>query len=117
MDESLEEKEKKAGAFHAEDEDAKECQDADAEVAVDDAEHKGKPRLMIKKMVLENFKSYQGTRVIGPFHKVIHRITNHMVGGGHESDTSTELLVDRWTEWERQVERDRLAPLCFRETG
>lgn len=28
-----------------------------------------KPRLMIIKMVLENFKSYGGTKEIGPFHK------------------------------------------------
>lgn len=29
-----------------------------------------KPRLVIKKMVLINFKSYAGRQVIGPFHKV-----------------------------------------------
>jgi structural maintenance of chromosome 4 len=29
-----------------------------------------KPRLFIKKMVLENFKSYAGQQHIGPFHKV-----------------------------------------------
>lgn len=27
-------------------------------------------RLVIEKMVLHNFKSYAGTRVVGPFHKV-----------------------------------------------
>lgn len=31
---------------------------------------RGKPRLFIKKMVLENFKSYAGKQYIGPFHKV-----------------------------------------------
>lgn len=30
-----------------------------------------KPRLVITKMVLNNFKSYAGRQVIGPFHKVI----------------------------------------------
>jgi hypothetical protein len=30
-------------------------------------------RLMIKEMVLENFKSYAGTQLIGPFHKVTAR--------------------------------------------
>lgn len=30
---------------------------------------RGKPRLFIKKMVLENFKSYAGKQYIGPFHK------------------------------------------------
>ena len=29
-----------------------------------------KPRLAIKKMVLENFKSYAGAQHVGPFHKV-----------------------------------------------
>ena len=29
-----------------------------------------RPRLMIKQMVLENFKSYAGTQYVGPFHKV-----------------------------------------------
>ena len=28
----------------------------------------GKPRLIIEKLVLENFKSYGGIREIGPFH-------------------------------------------------
>jgi len=30
----------------------------------------GEPRLMIKQIVNENFKSYAGRKVIGPFHKV-----------------------------------------------
>lgn len=29
-----------------------------------------RPRLMIRQMVLENFKSYAGTQYVGPFHKV-----------------------------------------------
>jgi hypothetical protein len=29
-----------------------------------------KKRLVIKKMVLENFKSYAGAQHVGPFHKV-----------------------------------------------
>ncbi|GBF90732.1 structural maintenance protein of chromosomes [Raphidocelis subcapitata] len=35
------------------------------------AEHGGepRPRLMIRQMVLENFKSYAGTQYVGPFHK------------------------------------------------
>lgn len=28
------------------------------------------PRLMIREMVLENFKSYAGKQHVGPFHKV-----------------------------------------------
>ncbi|KAI8647728.1 hypothetical protein BD408DRAFT_105 [Parasitella parasitica] len=31
---------------------------------------KKQPRLVMKKMVLNNFKSYAGRQVIGPFHKV-----------------------------------------------
>ena len=30
------------------------------------------PRLMISKIVNENFKSYAGVRALGPFHKVCH---------------------------------------------
>jgi hypothetical protein len=30
----------------------------------------GDPRLMIKQIVNENFKSYAGKKIIGPFHKV-----------------------------------------------
>jgi len=43
----------------------------DAVGAADDADDAAgpPPRLMISKMVLENFKSYAGVREIGPFHK------------------------------------------------
>ena len=30
----------------------------------------GKPRLVIKRLELENFKSYAGVQHVGPFHKV-----------------------------------------------
>lgn len=30
-----------------------------------------KKRLMIREMVLENFKSYAGAQHVGPFHKVL----------------------------------------------
>ena len=33
----------------------------------------GTPRLVIHKMVLNNFKSYAGRVEIGPFHKVSHK--------------------------------------------
>lgn len=36
----------------------------------DETEKKNTPRLVMKKMVLNNFKSYAGRQVIGPFHKV-----------------------------------------------
>lgn len=36
----------------------------------DEESKKKQPRLVMKKMVLNNFKSYAGRQVIGPFHKV-----------------------------------------------
>jgi len=35
-----------------------------------DGKEQAKPRLVIKSMVLENFKSYAGAQHVGPFHKV-----------------------------------------------
>lgn len=35
-----------------------------------DSNKKRQPRLVMKKMILNNFKSYAGRQVIGPFHKV-----------------------------------------------
>jgi hypothetical protein len=37
---------------------------------IDDDSKKKQSRLVMKKMVLNNFKSYAGRQVIGPFHKV-----------------------------------------------
>ncbi|KAI2501595.1 SMC proteins Flexible Hinge Domain [Fragilaria crotonensis] len=39
------------------------------EISENDGSSLPPPRLMITKMVLENFKSYAGIREIGPFHK------------------------------------------------
>lgn len=39
-------------------------------VQMQDSPEPSKPRLVITKMVLNNFKSYAGRQVIGPFHKV-----------------------------------------------
>ena len=45
--------------------------DAREDSARDDGEAtRGRPRLAIEKMVLENFKSYAGAQHVGPFHKV-----------------------------------------------
>lgn len=41
---------------------------ADQEAVTEEA--KGEPRLVISQMILDNFKSYCGRHVIGPFHKV-----------------------------------------------
>ena len=43
-----------------------------------DASRPRTARLVIKKMVLENFKSYAGKREIGPFHKVQSAIPRQM---------------------------------------
>jgi len=40
------------------------------EKMVDETPVVSKPRPIITKMVLENFKSYAGVKDIGPFHKV-----------------------------------------------
>ena len=40
-----------------------------------------KKRLVIKKMVLENFKSYAGAQHVGPFHKVRHVVVVDVAGG------------------------------------
>lgn len=40
---------------------------------------KKEPRLVMKKMVLNNFKSYAGRQVIGPFHKVIKTKLNELL--------------------------------------
>jgi structural maintenance of chromosome 4 len=39
------------------------------------SESRGKPRLVIREMVLENFKSYAGAQRVGPFHKVRQQIS------------------------------------------
>ena len=47
------------------------ARDAREDSARDDGEAtRGRPRLAIEKMVLENFKSYAGAQHVGPFHKV-----------------------------------------------
>jgi hypothetical protein len=41
----------------------------------DSSRDPNKPRLIIHKIVLENFKSYAGVKEIGPFHSVIRLTT------------------------------------------
>lgn len=74
---------------------------------------RGKPRLFIKKMVLENFKSYAGKKHIGPFHKVSHgpavvmnRIVQNLVSlcfvrflTIHVDFDSAVFLSCCWTQW------------------
>jgi structural maintenance of chromosome 4 len=41
------------------------------QMTIDNASEDRKPRLIIQKLVLENFKSYAGVIEIGPFEKVL----------------------------------------------
>lgn len=45
-------------------------QPTEEQVDSDNNNKKRQPRLVMKKMILNNFKSYAGRQVIGPFHKV-----------------------------------------------
>ncbi|GAA5853566.1 hypothetical protein JCM8547_002508 [Rhodosporidiobolus lusitaniae] len=53
-------------------------------------EMEGKPRLVIHQLVLENFKSYRGRGVIGPFHKSFSSIVGP--NGSGKSNTIDALL-------------------------
>ena len=65
-----------------------------------------KTRLVIHKMVLVNFKSYAGRQEIGPFHKVC---LGTFVCVLPSSCSWPVILVNRWSQWLRQVEHDRRA--------
>eukprot|EP00928_Gymnodinium_smaydae_P001482 TRINITY_DN10542_c2_g5_i1.p1 TRINITY_DN10542_c2_g5~~TRINITY_DN10542_c2_g5_i1.p1 ORF type:complete len:1413 (-),score=520.72 TRINITY_DN10542_c2_g5_i1:108-4241(-) len=62
----------------------------DATAVAPAAEAPAKPRLMIKQIVLENFKSYGGRKVIGPFHKSFSSIVGP--NGSGKSNTIDALL-------------------------
>ncbi|GMH76872.1 hypothetical protein TL16_g07223 [Triparma laevis f. inornata] len=51
-----------------------------------------KPRLMISKMVVHNFKSYAGTRTVGPFHKSFTAIVGPN-GSGKSNNIDAMLFV------------------------
>jgi hypothetical protein len=79
-------------------------------------------RLIIKEMVLENFKSYAGTQLIGPFHKV--RLRSTFLTASFFGFFLTAsffffffqffsvLFCCRRPQRQRQVERDRCAAVC-----
>ncbi|GAA5961890.1 hypothetical protein JCM3765_006425 [Sporobolomyces pararoseus] len=58
--------------------------------AAREKELEGKPRLVIHQLVLENFKSYKGRGVIGPFHKSFSSIVGP--NGSGKSNTIDALL-------------------------
>lgn len=45
----------------------------------------GAPRLMITHIVNQNFKSYAGEQILGPFHKVSFFYLNHFLNEGKTS--------------------------------
>ena len=58
----------------------------DADATMGDAQPAS--RLMITKMVLENFKSYGGVREIGPFHKRFSSVVGEHLCGNQPEKTS-----------------------------
>ena len=58
----------------------------DADATMGDAQPSS--RLMITKMVLENFKSYGGVREIGPFHKRFSSVVGANLCGNQPEKTS-----------------------------
>lgn len=69
-----------------------------------------KPRLVIHKLALVNFKSYAGRQEIGPFHKVRSRIYY----SPQIADVISVVLCNRWTKWFRQVKYYRCSTLRVR---
>lgn len=63
-----------------------------ASMDVDQPQHK--KRLMIREMVLENFKSYAGAQHVGPFHKV----WPQLCWGFKELHTSCRCYCSRHTQ-------------------
>ena len=69
-----------------------------------------KPRLVIHKMALVNFKSYAGRQEIGPFHKVSYVLSHWFL-----TLTSTVVLLgNRRAQWVWQVEHYRRVAVCLR---
>ena len=60
-------------------------------------------RLIVRKITLENFKSYAGITEIGPFHKVFSFFL------------TLELLQCGGSQRFRKVQPHRVPPLCFRQ--
>lgn len=66
-----------------------------------------KKRLVIKKMVLENFKSYAGAQHVGPFHKVRHVV---VVGVAVDVACGVAGRVDARRETQKPIGTARLDP-------
>jgi hypothetical protein len=80
-------------------------------------------RLIMREMLLENFKSYAGEQKIGPFHKVsicacCVDVCRFWIfnGSNCRRAASPVLFRRRWTEWKRQIERHRRTSVRFRSS-
>ncbi len=94
---------------------------ASSSMEVDDTKPSGTvlQRLMITKLVLENFKSYGGRKEIGTFHKVpalaflglgdspVSRLFIH-----NTSPSTTAIFVCRRPQWFGQIQCDRRHVVC-----
>jgi hypothetical protein len=82
---------------------------AAAAADMDVAPRVGRQRLMMTQMVLENFKSYGGQQVIGPFHSVcvVARVEESWEGNTNaDLVLHVELYIYRGPERKRQEQRD-----------
>lgn len=70
-------------------------------------EREGKPRLVIHQLVLEDFKSYRGRGVIGPFHKASCRASHCLLPSN--TPRFAVLLFYRRPKWIGQVQHNRRA--------
>ncbi len=62
---------------------------------------KNQKRLIISKIVLENFKSYQGKTVIGPFHKLFTAIVGPNGSGKSNLIESLLFIFGKRASWMR----------------
>ena len=79
-------------------------EDADRTVVLDSDR-----RLMITKIVNENFKSYAGKQELGPFHKVILILVKILTSISDYAFVCcvvlTEVFLDSWAKWKWKEQR------------
>jgi structural maintenance of chromosome 4 len=75
---------------------------------------KGKTRLMITKMILENFKSYAGSQEIGPFHK---RFSSVVGPNGSGKSNVIDALLFVFGKRAKQLRLDKVSQLIHKSAG
>ena len=75
---------------------------------------KGKTRLMITKMILENFKSYAGAQEIGPFHK---RFSSVVGPNGSGKSNVIDALLFVFGKRAKQLRLNKVAELIHKSSG